>query len=508
MANLAKLADSLQDNDIYFLKALKKRRLASNLELQADTKLDQSAVARSALWLENKGLIEVKETKINVAILTKLGKRYLDEKLPERTLIEALAVGVTADKLIAKFMDAREFNAAIGYLRQKNAIIISKDKTELNEVGLSYKNKKTIEENFIEKFHSTDDFAIGELPPEDREALGRLKKRGLATEEVRTARVFTITDLGARVGDAITPGEKIGQLTPEIIKSCEWETKKFRRFDVEVRVPELLIGKKQAYVKFLGEVRDELVALGFEEITGPLVELSFFNNDALYMPQDHPARGIHDIYSVKEPKYGSLENYKHFLKEVKAAHETGGKAGSTGWQYQFNEKEAARLILRTQGTALSARTMISKNLKVPGAYFAVARVFRPEKLDATHLVEFNQTEGIVLDENANMKKLLGLLKDFAIKFTGAEKIKFVPAYFPFTEPSVELYAKHPQLGWVELGGAGIFRSEVVAPLLGRDVSVIAWGIGIDRIGMFRLGLSDVRDLFSRNLNTLRNAKVV
>ncbi len=508
MTNLTKLADSLQANEISILKALKKHGQARhNAELRAETNLDQSAVARSALWLENKGLIIVKETKIEAVILTKLGRHYVTEKLPERKLIDALIAGVTADKLIYKFMDGKEFNAALGYWRQKNAIIISKEKTELNDVGLSYKNKKTIEENFIEKFNSVSELLIANLAPEDKEAFERLRKRGLTASDTRVERLFGITDVGARVADAITPEERIGQLTPAIIKSGEWQKKTFRRFDVEAGVPVLAIGKKQAYVRFLEEVKDELVALGFEEMAGPLVESSFFNNDALYMPQDHPARGIHDIYYVKEPKYGSLDAHKNLLKEVKAVHEGGGKTGSTGWQYNYDEKEAARLILRTQGTALSARALANKNLKIPGAYFAVARVFRPDILDATHLVEFNQTEGIVLGENANFRKLLGLLAEFAKKITGSDKIRFRPHYFPYTEPSIEVDIWSPALNkWVEALGAGIFRPEVTLPF-GVKVPVLAWGIGVDRLFMIRENIKDIRQLFSQDISWLRERKL-
>jgi len=97
---------------------------------------------------------------------------------------------------------------------------------------------------------------------------------------------------------------------------------------------------------------------------------------------------------------------------------------------------------------------------------------------------------------------------FAKEFAGADEIRLVPGYFPFTEPSVELYAKHPQLGWIELGGAGIFRPEVVTPLLGKNVSVCAWGLGIDRLGMFKLGFKDIRNLFSHDLAFLREQRVV
>ena len=258
-------------------------------------------------------------------------------------------------------------------------------------------------------------------------------------------------------------------------------------------------------MRFLDEVREELVALGFEEMTGPLVELSFWNSDALYMPQDHPARGIHDIYFVKSPKEGKIVD-KDLLKAVKATHENGGKTGSSGWRYEFDEKQAARLLLRSQTTSVSSRTLASKP-KIPGAYFTVGRNFRPEKLDATHLIEFNQCEGIVIGENLNFRHLLGLLADFFRKFTGSDKFHFRPAYFPFTEPSVEGFFWHPHLNkWVELGGAGILRPEVTEPL-GIKVPVLAWGIGIDRVFIMKESIKDIRELFSQDIKYLREAKL-
>ncbi len=506
MATVAKLADSLQDNEILVLKALKKNK-ASNAELQTHTKLDQSTVARSALWLQNKNLIKTAETKTVFVSLTKLGKTYRNTYLPERKFLLALKKGPIDLMHLAKDteLDENESRVALGHWKEQGAVSIKNGKVELKVPD--HLNKKTLEEEFIEKFTKSDEIEHESLAPEYKEAYNKLRKRGLASQEEKTERIFEITDTGAKVADAVKPGEKIGQLTSDIIKSGEWQKKPFRRFDVEGHVPELFIGKKQAYARFLEEVKDELVALGFEEMTGPLVELSFFNNDALYMPQDHPARGIHDIYSVKEPKYGSLENYKHFLKAVKEAHETGGKTGSTGWQVPFSEQETAKLVLRTQGTALSARTLMQKDLKIPGAYFAVARVFRPDVLDATHLLEFNQTEGIVLDESANLKKLLGLLAEFAKKITGSNKVRFRPHYFPYTEPSIEVDIWSPALNnWVEALGAGILRPEVTLPL-GVKVPVLAWGIGVDRLFMIRENISDIRQLFSQDVDWLRRRKI-
>jgi len=247
------------------------------------------------------------------------------------------------------------------------------------------------------------------------------------------------------------------------------------------------------------------LALGFKEMFGPIVETDFWDMDALFMPQFHSARDIHDAYYVKEPKYKKLD--EELVKKVKEAHESGFKTGSKGWQYDFDVQRTHRTLLRTQGTALSTRTLASKDLKIPGKYFAIARCFRYDVIDATHLPDFNQVEGIVVEEGLNFKHLKGLLKLFAEKFAETETIRVVPAYFCFTEPSAELHAKHPELGWIELGGSGIFRPEVTKPL-GINTPVIAWGLGIDRIAMFKLKINDIRQLFSHDLAFLKNVKVV
>ncbi|MEK6854485.1 MAG: phenylalanine--tRNA ligase subunit alpha, partial [Nanoarchaeota archaeon] len=233
----------------------------------------------------------------------------------------------------------------------------------------------------------------------------------------------------------------------------------------------------------------------------------FWNMDALFMPQFHSARDKHDVYYIKEPKY-ARDLPKELVKRVKAAHEKGFGTGGKGWRYEFSEEKTARLIMRSQTTACSARKLASADLKNPGKYFAIGRCFRCDVIDAKHLADFNQVEGIVVEEGINLRHLIGLLKLFAKEFCNTDKVKVVPSYFPFTEPSAALYAKHPSLGWIELGGAGIFRPEMVKPLVGRHAPVIAWGIGIDRIAMFRLGLDDIRELFSHDLGFLRTARVV
>jgi phenylalanyl-tRNA synthetase alpha chain len=217
------------------------------------------------------------------------------------------------------------------------------------------------------------------------------------------------------------------------------------------------------------------------------------------MPQSHPARDIHDVYYVKTPTHAK-RIAEPFLSRVAAVHENGWETESLGWRYPFDRDFTRRLVLRSQGTGISAQTLT--HARIPGKYFGVVRCFRYDKIDATHLADFYQTEGIILEESANLRTLLGLLKMFATEVAGATEVKFVPAYFPYTEPSVEVHIKHPVLGWFELGGAGIFRPEVTEPL-GVKVPVLAWGLGIDRMALMALGLNDLRHLFSSDLEEVR-----
>jgi phenylalanyl-tRNA synthetase alpha chain len=413
---------------------------------------------------------------------------------------------VTED--IAKLMklDKQETLFSLGYWKKKGAVSVKEGKVSITKSGEDYLNKSTAEELFLKKLSEKQEIPLTELRGEEQFAFEELRKRGLSAKVEHKVRELAATDLGTKVADSVKAETRIGQLTPDIIKSGAWQKANFRRYDVTSPVPKLWPGKKQAYLRFLDEVRDELAALGFEEFTGPLVELSFWNNDALYMPQDHPARGIHDIYFVKDPKEGKIAD-KELLKAVKSIHENGGKSGSKGWQYQFDEQASHRLILRSHDTGLAARMMASGKLKIPGAYFYIPRVFRPEKLDQSHLMEFNQTAGFVVGDEINFRHLLGLLKQFAKKLTGSDKVRFVPGYFPFTEPSVELVVWSPELKkWLELGGAGMFRPELGAPF-GITAPMIAWGIGVERLFMIRENIGDIRQLFSQDIQWLREAKL-
>jgi phenylalanyl-tRNA synthetase alpha chain len=303
--------------------------------------------------------------------------------------------------------------------------------------------------------------------------------------------------------------EEINQLTPDLLKDGGWRGKTFRKYNIGLKPSRIAAGKKHPYREFLDLVKAKLVAMGFEEMRGPLVESEFWNNDALYMPQFHPARDIHDVYFVKDPQY-ARSIPEPYLSQVTQTHRSGWKTGSVGWRYLFDAQRAKRLVLRSQGTAVSSRTLAGQSPngepKIPGKYFSMARCFRYDQVDATHACDFFQVEGIVLGEEINFRTLLGLLQLFAVEVAKAKEVKFLPAYFPFTEPSVELHVRHPKLGWMELGGAGLFRPEVTLPL-GVEVPVIAWGLGLDRMAMVALDIADIRDLFSTDLDLIRTKRI-
>ncbi len=300
-------------------------------------------------------------------------------------------------------------------------------------------------------------------------------------------------------------GKEVTTLSPELIKTGMWKNVRIKPYNVGVRGEKIYPGKRQPYNRFLLQVRQKLVELGFKEMDGPIIESEFWNFDALFQAQNHPSRDWTQTYSLKSPKQGMLPP-KSIVEKVRAAHEDGWKTGSTGWGYRWDPMKAAQLMPRAHGTACSARQLAS-GVEVPGKYFAIKRCFRPDVIDATHGVEFNQCEGIIIDESMTFDKMLGILRLFAIEIAGAEDVRFYPDYYPFTEPSVQMSAKHPKLGWIEFAGAGIFRPEMTEPL-GVKQPVLAWGLGIDRLAMCKLGINDIRQLFSQDIDWLRKQRVM
>jgi phenylalanyl-tRNA synthetase alpha chain len=502
-------------------------------------------------WLAGKGLIsEIKREPAVFYELTELGHEWKEKGSPEERIIELVRKKGDNLKLpdIAKALniDNKDIGSAYGSLSKlgilamdenKNVIIKSPhidmqlneffDGEDVNDPGII---KLVIVRGLLDKgaYYTDKGGAIAEsdLSPEEKEAMsGIAKKRGAADAPFRQIDRetvffgFTVAEDGsvpaADAANALKAagitGDEIGSLTQAMLESGSWKGKKFRSYNVKTPPVRLTPGRSNPYAKFLENVKDKLTSLGFEEFDGPLVETEFWNSDALFMPQFHSARDIHDAYSIADPSFPSESSTKDgiaraktidepWLSNIASAHEDGGKTGSRGWNYSFDRDFTKRLILRSQGTVLSAKQL--PTAKIPGKYFGIVRCFRYDRVDATHLPDFYQTEGIVLGENVNLRTLLGMLEVFAREVAGAKEVKYVPGYFPFTEPSVEVHIKHPVLGWFELGGSGIFRPEMTESL-GVNVPVAAWGIGIDRMALMALGLNDLRELFSYDIENVR-----
>ena len=412
-------------------------------------------------------------------ILKEEGKKYAKFGLPEKNLVRLLEKG-SVDISTAK-RKIENFDIALQWCKKKNLVEIK------NGVLFLIKKDEFPEEKAlhdVDKGKNIDDKIASVL---------------LSRKLIEVPR----ETLSKRAEKLV--GKEITNLTEELIKTGLWKDVKLRPNNVEAAGKKVHIGKRQPYNRFLFEVRQKLIEMGFIEMTGPTIETEFWNFDALYQAQNHPSRDWTQTYSLKHPQRGDLPD-KKIVENVKAVHENGWKTGSTGWRYIWDPKKAAKLMPRAHDTAISPR-YLSRGVEIPGKYFSIVRCYRPDIIDRTHGVEFNQMGGFVIAEDLNFKDLLGLLKDFAIEFTGAKEIKFYADYYPFTEPSVQVSAKHSELGWIELAGAGIFREELTKPL-GIDAPVIAWGFGIDRIAMYKLKINDIRSLFSQNLEWLRNQMVI
>jgi len=502
---------NLRAHELKIVSALEKLNgKASVNQLTSEAELSDAAVMRAALTLQEKDFVKIHAKLETIIKLNAEGKLHADNGLPERRLFNAVIALGGKDSLEKAAENAgleEQFvQIALGWILRKKWANYDSKKNTLQATSTP---KEGSDEKLLRNLRGCKEHAtLSELSQELQAAVQTLKKRQLLTVEDKTRRILKITAMGKRAAqEGAKAAEEVTQLTPELIITGKWRTAKLQKYNIEAPVAKTWPGKKHPYLRFLEEVKAKLVNLGFKEMAGPNVETGFFNFDALYTPQDHPAREIFGIYFVKDPKFGDVNAYKTAVENVKATHENGWCTGSSGWGYKYSIQEAKRLILRGHGTCLSARTLLSPNLEIPSRYFSIARCYRPEVVDKTHLSEFNQVEGIVVDEKLTLRDLLGVLEKFALEIAGADKVRFKPDYFPFTEPSVELSAYKEGYGWIEFGGSGIFRPEVTLPL-GIEVPVIAWGLGVDRLFMMRAGVDDIRDIFSQSLDWLRRKEVI
>jgi len=315
-------------------------------------------------------------------------------------------------------------------------------------------------------------------------------------------KTLRLTDAGMDVASSgLELKEEVTQVTDAMIQSGSWKDAEFRKYDVQTFAPAFYPAKKHPLSRLGAEIRRIYTDMGFTEVDEEFVEPAFWDLDVLFVPQDHPARELQDTFYLSKPDRFDLSEEGDLVDRVKAMHENGGDSGSTGWGGTWSREMAEQAMLRTHTTVNSIK-YISRHPEGPAKVFSLSRIFRKESIDATHLPEFTQIEGIVIDENANFDMLISLIKEFYSKM-GFDQIRIRPAYFPYTEPSLELEVFFNGK-WMELGGAGIFRPEVMS-LFGVRTPVLAWGFGFERLAMLKWGITDIRDLYISDIDDLKKS---
>lgn len=326
-------------------------------------------------------------------------------------------------------------------------------------------------------------------------------RKGLLQSSESTARTWSITEAGSSA-ENLDEVDEIVELTPEMLQGEDWRNMTFKSFDQTLESTTPTTGKPHPMQSLIERIRSVFLEMGFSEIDGDYVQSAGWNMDALFIPQDHPAREMQDTFYLDEP--ASLEIDEEKLKQWKDIHQHGGDTGSTGWGGEFSDEIARKGLLRTHTTVNTIKHLADAPDE-PCRVFAVGRVFRKESIDRTHLPEFHQIEGIIMEPGANLPMLVTTLKTFYAKM-GYPEVRVRPAYFPYTEPSLEVEVKW-RGKWLELGGAGIFRPEVSEPL-GVKWPVCAWGMGLERLAMLVLGLDDIRQLYISDLEWLQEQPIL
>jgi phenylalanyl-tRNA synthetase alpha chain len=494
--------------------------------LSEKTGLNEDAAMQSAFMLAQKGLCEIKEVKNVYYRLTEEGKEYVEKGLPERRGLDLLPLPLQEFK--KSFPDEKEANIATNWLLRKGwARFAEKDGEKVltptgktswfpSEVPKDKNPNLDVHAEFLMIVRDEGEIEESKLLNRVKERIPELadkslksvfgdlvRKRNLLAHNEVIKREITITEAGHEVvARGISVVEEIAQLTPELIRTESWRGYKFKRYDVNLPSKEEFPAKIHPYQRILDMMRQIFTEMGFAEIKGDLIQSAFWNFDALFVPQDHPAREMQDTFylGVRKPLGVSEE----IIRNVKEMHEHGCSLNSTGWGGKWKRELSEELLLRTHTTAVTLWYLAS-HPEPPVKVFCIDRVYRRETIDPTHIPEFDQLEGIVMDKSVTFCNLLGLLATFYKKM-GFPSIRFRPGYFPYTEPSVEAEVYMPGIGWLELGGAGVFREEVTNPI-GVNYPVLAWGLGIGRLAMLSLGLTDIRDLYRSDIDWLRKSRI-
>ncbi len=459
----------LHDIEKKLLGVLKKTgsKPVGESQLARDAGLGMDQTRRGIEWLRHKGFVDVNARVSTSYSLDENGRAAALHGLPERRLIELLRQGIRDMSAIRSKLGA-DFGPAIG-IAQKNGWVHTDGAT----LSLDKMPAPGPDEILLQKLHKSGTLVVGQVGEES--ALESLLRRPrFIRENKQSASEIRLTTKG----QAVDPGAGTG-------------------IDVEADAPPVYPARTHPLKDIIAEIRETFVALGFGEVTGSMCQSGFWNFDALFTPQDHPAREMQDTFYLDSPPYGKVATDRD-LRAVAAEHKRH-------WSAKWSPAESRRAVLRTHTTCVTIRH-IAETRPESARVFSLGRVFRNEKPSYKHLAEFNQVEGVVVGPHVTLRGLMGIQKEFYRRM-GMDRVKFWPTYFPYTEPSLQSMVYNEALGkWIELFGMGIFRPEVTRPL-GIKTRVLAWGGGIERIAMLRYAMTDVRELYANRLSWLRGGGV-
>jgi len=457
------LSQVFHDIEKKIILSLRENPKQSPESLEKSTQLSPDQIRRGIEWLKLKDLAIVDESKTSIVSLGKNGIESFQKGLPERRLLNLLNNGPRKLSDLQKELGT-VFGPSMGLARKNNWVETSSENVSIKNPPLELPGEKALKQIGEKRLPKA------EINNNDLSSL--LTRPDFIVEDILKTKEITLTDSAKSIELSESSGE----------------------IDVEAKVPDIFIARTHPLKDTIDEIREIFVTLGFSEIIGNMTQSSFWNFDALFTPQDHPARELQDTFyldNISAKKIATPEQ----IRKVSESHKKN-------WRYNWDINEARKMVLRTHTTCVTIKHL-AENKPDEARVFSLGRVFRNEKVSYKHLVEFNQIEGVVVGKDANLRNLMGIQREF-YKRIGITKIKFWPTFFPYTEPSLQTMVYNERLGkWIELFGMGIFRPEVTKPL-GIAKPVLAWGGGIERIAMLKYGLDDVREFYNNNLNWLRS----
>ena len=483
----------MSDFQLQILQKLNEQgEIVSSLAAFPDKSSQDVLSALNSLKAHNK--VEFKNIDTMHYDLSKEGQEIVDKGSHEILLVKVISeLGKLQIKDVAAKLGP---SGRVGQARAfKNGWI---KKNDSNELELSDK-VKAMDINALadDTKELLGKLASGGGSSADAKTLADLKKRKLVNQ--RKVTDFNITK-GQDFSLTLTKAET--DLTSEMVQTGNYKDMKFKEYNFNSQGIAPHSGALHPLNKVREEFRQIFFSMGFTEMpSNQYVETGFWNFDALYVPQQHPARDLQDTFYLKDPLTADLPEDKVYMNNIKAVHENG-KYDSIGYRYDWHAKESQKLVLRTHTTAISVAMLheLAKNPQ-PTRLFSIDRVFRNEAVDATHLAEFHQVEGVLADYNITLGDLIQFMEEFFAKM-GVTGLRFKPTYNPYTEPSMEIYSYHEGLGkWVEIGNSGMFRPEMLESMgLPRDLRVLGWGLSLERPTMIKYKVQNIRELLGHKVS--------